>query len=370
MAELKFKYQHLRSNVSGATPSAAEIKDGELAVNYIKDGEKLFIKNSNGEIVPFIPEKEIDDKLANKTDYQVNGSNGRALVFNESDGGGAKFEHNDGTWSFAGVNDGGKNGLAGQVYAVDSQNGYKGVKLDVTVGGLYYTKGEESGKPVAQRDVEANEVATKGDITGVTGDITELSGKVETLDAEKFGAVSYDKNAKKIYFYDKSGGAILGNISTDDFVIDGMIDSVEIKDVVISGETVRCLVIVWNTDAGKEEVDIPLTDIFNPDNYYTKEQIDGFLNVIEGEIDEISGNVGTLDDKVDAEILRATSAETALAAEIATKQDELVSGTNIKTVVNKTLLGSGNVEINIVELSDVDYDEPSNTVILDAGTFV
>ena len=107
---------------------------------------------------------ETDDLLDNKTDYQVNGTNGKAIMFNEADGGGAKFEHNDGTWSFAGVNDGGKNGLAGQIYAVEPSNGYKGTKLDVTVGGLYYTKGEESGKPVAERDVEANEVATKGNV--------------------------------------------------------------------------------------------------------------------------------------------------------------------------------------------------------------
>jgi len=109
---------------------------------------------------------ETDDLLANKTDYVVNGTNGRALMFNETDGGGAKFEHNDGTWSFAGVNDGGKNGLAGQIYAIDHNNGNKGVKLDVTVGGLYYTKGDESGKAVAERDVEANEVATKGNVAG------------------------------------------------------------------------------------------------------------------------------------------------------------------------------------------------------------
>ena len=114
---------------------------------------------------------ETDDLLDNKTDYQVNGTNGKAIMFNEADGGGAKFEHNDGTWSFAGVNDGGKNGLAGQIYAVEPSNGYKGTKLDVTVGGLYYTKGEESGKPVAERDVEANEVATKGNVANakVTG---------------------------------------------------------------------------------------------------------------------------------------------------------------------------------------------------------
>lgn len=124
---------------------------------------------------------ETDDLLDNKTDYQVNGTNGKALMFNETDGGGAKFEHNDGTWSFAGVNDGGKNGLAAQIYAVEPSNSYKGTKLDVTVGGLYYTKGDESGKPVAQRDVEANEVATKGNVA---------SAKVTAVDVDAAAGIT------------------------------------------------------------------------------------------------------------------------------------------------------------------------------------
>jgi hypothetical protein len=37
-------------------------------------------------------------------------------------------------------------------------------------------------------------------------------------------------------------------------------------------------------------------------------------------------------------------------------------------VVNKGLLGSGNVEINITELSDIEVDA-GGTVILDAGSF-
>ena len=34
------------------------------------------------------------------------------------------------------------------------------------------------------------------------------------------------------------------------------------------------LVISFNTDAGKQNIEITLSDIFNPNNYYTKEQID------------------------------------------------------------------------------------------------
>ena len=367
----KFRYSHLKSITPNAVPQAAQLRDAEIAVNTAD--EKLFLKNATGGVATFIDEKAIDEKLANKTDYEVQGTNGRALIFNESDGGGAKFEHNDGTWSFAGVNDGGKNGLAGQIYAVDSQNGYKGVKVDVTLGGLYYTKGEESGKPVAQRDVEANEVAVKGDITAATGGY--------------FDGVEYDSSAKTITFY--NGDTEKAFIDTTDFVIDGMIDSVSIET--LSGASY--LVIVWNTDAGKEEVDIPIADIFDASNYYTKDETDDLLDekqdVLEaGEGIDITNNVisVTAETIVDQDIISGSTNAVAggavydalveVAEEIEKKQDELVSGENIKKLTKNEydLLGSGTLEISITDLStdgefDVDTIDSGDTVILEAGEF-
>lgn len=92
---------------------------------------------------------------------QITGANGKSLIFNESDGGGAKFEHSDGTWSFAGVNDGGENGLAGQLYVVkkDASTGkYVGSRLNMTKDGFYYTNGKNSYAFTAD-----DEIATKGD---------------------------------------------------------------------------------------------------------------------------------------------------------------------------------------------------------------
>lgn len=100
--------------------------------------------------------------VVNKVDHEITSANGRALIFNEVDGGGAKFEHADGTESFIGVNDGGQSGLAAQIYADRLVDGKRqGAKLDVTNGGMYYTVGSQ---PFAQRAVAANEIATKGDI--------------------------------------------------------------------------------------------------------------------------------------------------------------------------------------------------------------
>ena len=122
----------------------------------------------------------LDTQLKSTTDTanaavprQINGPNGKALIFNESDGGGAKFEHSDGTNSFTGVNDDGENGIAAQIYALKAGNGSR---IDVSKDAIYYTVGNAS---PAQRMVAANEIATKGDIAAVggnVGDLTQLSG--------------------------------------------------------------------------------------------------------------------------------------------------------------------------------------------------
>ena len=91
-----------------------------------------------------------------------------------------------------------------------------------------------------------------------------------------------------------------------------MVDNVEIKDV----DGVTCLAIVFNVDAGKEEIDIPLTQIFNPDNYYTKDEIDAKIEGLEGEIaseaEARQANDSWLNDKINTEIANREAGDTAL----------------------------------------------------------
>lgn len=96
-----------------------------------------------------------------------------------------------------------------------------------------------------------------------------------------------------------------------------------------------CLVITFNTDAGKQDINIPISDIFDASNYYTKAEVDA----------ELSG-------KVDSSTYTAYTAATDSA--LSGKQETLVSGTNIKTINNESILGSGNLTIdtgNKVEVS-------------------
>lgn len=98
------------------------------------------------------------------------------------------------------------------------------------------------------------------------------------------GAV-YVSSASTIYFY--HGENVVTSIDASDFVIDGMVDNVSIQT--ISGASY--LVIDFNTASGKEDIQIPLTDIFNPDNYYDKTAIDG---IVSGINETLSGKQDTL----------------------------------------------------------------------------
>ena len=102
-------------------------------------------------------------------------------------------------------------------------------------------------------------------------DIPSVSGYADS--------VAYDTNTKYMKFYHGgTGGTEVFSFDASPFLIDGMVQNVEIKDVTISGESVTCLVISFNTDAGKQDINIPLTDIFDASNYYTKDEVDAELS--------------------------------------------------------------------------------------------
>ena len=86
----------------------------------------------------------------------------------------------------------------------------------------------------------------------------------QDLSAYADGA-EYDSAEHLIYL--KHGNTRLANpINAADFIKDGMVDTVTV--------TGGNLVITFNTDSGKEDIEILLSDIFDPSLYYTKEEID------------------------------------------------------------------------------------------------
>ena len=175
----------------------------------------------------------------------------------------------------------------------------------------------------------------------------------------------------KVFTFVPSEGYRISHLDIVNFDDDGMPETGNLADLSVTAAT-TCLVISFNTDAGKQDINIPITQIFDPSNYYTKSEVNSKL------FDKVSNATYTaytaatdsvLSDKVDttamtAAISEATSGKvdtdtyTAFTASTDTalsgKQETLVSGTNIKTINNESLLGSGNITIsggNNVEVS-------------------
>lgn len=206
------------------------------------------------------------------------------------------------------------------------------------------------------------------------------NAKLDAADVEGFfGAVNYDKESKRINFYNTStGGTVLGYVDATDFIKDGMVSNVEIKEVAEKGV---CLVITFNSDSDKKAIEIPISQIFDASNYYTKSQTDSAIAAYtydKATIDQKVAEGGTFDptqyyDKTATDNLLANKADkattytknevdNAITAATSTKQDTLVSGTNIRTVGGHSVLGSGNI---VLMKAHVGTGNDAETLIFD-----
>ena len=97
--------------------------------------------------------------------------------------------------------------------------------------------------------------------------------------------IEWNSSEKKLKLY--SGNHLLGSVDGASWVKDGMVESAAIVG--------NNLEITFNTDAGKEKISVPLTDIFNPDNYYDKATIDSKLEGISIDDEYITSIENVLD---------------------------------------------------------------------------
>lgn len=115
-----------------------------------------------------------------------------------------------------------------------------------------------SGHPIANRVVAAK--------------FNEVDGNFEQV----FGQVDYDSLTKRIRFFakgkEKNPLNVIASLDARPFIKDGMVNSVYISN--------NTLVITFNTDAGREAIGVPLSSVFDPNNYYNKTQVDNRLNQI------------------------------------------------------------------------------------------
>lgn len=112
---------------------------------------------------------------------------------------------------------------------------------------------------VTYQDTNVGEDTRPSITVNGTNTVLNLANKLE-----------WDSNAKSLKLY--SGNHLLATVDGSTWVKDGMVESAAVVG--------NNLEITFNTDAGKEKISVPLTDVFNPDNYYNKTEIDSkFENV-------------------------------------------------------------------------------------------
>lgn len=99
-------------------------------------------------------------------------------------------------------------------------------------------------------------------------------------DTSNLGAsIAYDSKTKKIELRN-ADGVTISEIDATAFVKDGMVNN-----VAIVGDY---LVITFNTDAGKEAINIPMSSFFDASAYYTKAEIDENYYTNAQIVDELS----------------------------------------------------------------------------------
>lgn len=102
------------------------------------------------------------------------------------------------------------------------------------------------------------------------GEETDRAVGAETaLKRNTFADAEYVAAEKMIYL-SNGFGEVIDSIDCTSFVIDGMVENVS-----LSG---NILTITFNTDAGKQNIDIDLTEFINPQNYYTKTETDNIVD--------------------------------------------------------------------------------------------
>ena len=319
----KYTVLHKKSNVlvngEPKLPSASTLQYGEIAINYAVGGETLSIKNAADKVVEFSSKNKIlsgvESALTEVNNTIEKDEEVIAVALNDLNRQIGNIPIVDRTSQL--IND---SAFVTTADTADFITGY--TETDPTVPA--WAKAEN--KPT----YTASEVGAMA--TSERGNYLTTATTIPNVD-NYFDDVEYDSGTKRINF--KHGSTIKDYIDATDFIKDGMVDEVKISTPTAGTNSgVTCLVVTFNTDAGKEDIEIPLSQIFNANNYYTKTEADGKF---------ITGYTET-DPTVPA-WAKAANKPSYTASEVGA-QEALVSGTNIKTINNESLLGSGNITIS------------------------
>lgn len=138
------------------------------------------------------------------------------------------------------------------------------------------------------------------DLTGLTYYDSKLKAWVgeqieegqPNLSAYFNAAPKYNSETKKIEFYHDS--TKVAELDATPFIKDGMVNEVKIAAGTGDNNGKQVLLVTFNTDSGKDNIEIPLEGIFNPANYMTKAEVTAELEkkADASEVEELETKVG------------------------------------------------------------------------------
>ena len=158
--------------------------------------------------------------------------------------------------------------------------------------------------------------------TAIAAGVAEAKKYADDNDANTEYHVEYDSTNKKIKLVAGADASKM-EIPTDDFIKDGMISSVAIS------EDGKNLVITWNSDAGKDVTNIPLTELVD------------IMTGVDGTT--ITVNVSA-DDKISAEVKTGSLKDGHIASDAAIAKSKLA--TDVQTSLGKadTAVQTGTID--------------------------
>ena len=204
--------------------------------------------------------------------------------------------------------------------------------------------------------------STGGDVSALSAsvvnnqtNINNLSSATLVLSADVancFDDAEYDSNTKRINF--KHGNTVLDYIDATDFIKDGMVDNVVVGVPTTgthAGET--CLIITFNTDSGKEEIDIPVSDIFDPS---TLDELSASVVSNQTKITTISGDVIALSAAVVGDIVNLNE----LSASVVNNRTD-IDALSANLIDDEYVIAAALNDLNsrVLDLEDATMD-PSN----------
>ena len=297
---------HLKSSVSGKIPTAEQLNYGEIAINYAKDSEAIFFKNSENNIVEVKTNSAVVEELNTKQDKADN-----ALVTTAKTVTGAINEINTKVSNIPTVNN---------------------PKVSIKMNGA--EKGSFTLNQASAGEVDLGTVLTEhqslktinGETITGSGDISVKGDTVKCRIDQSTMVSGGDGTQENPYVF---------KMSLEDVKKYKDCDFVEIYDSSSNTSVYsfyRTLTGIFYTPFMPDVYGGCLAGAFIGDETSTAEQI-GFAFYSLHISDEVESG--------DTALVSSRAVYYALQA----KQDKLTSGTNIKTINSQSLLGSGDITI-------------------------